>query len=1279
MKVTKRLLSLLVSAVMVLSMIPAVYAEEAAAPYQTPSKTYEAAQWVEVGTVAELKAALTNNAGVNAEANADKVMGLRLTADITVTKVLDDNKTSNTMLYVGYYSSSTVNRGQDLVLDLNGHTLTTDETVQRSRLFGIYGGSNLVITNGVIMQDGTYSAYSASVFFQGASTLVLDGVNWTLADTHARASYGGMFSLNAAGNALTILNSDITYACGEEGSVYRGGIINDSGAAPITLKNSNFTGGRVVGGTIDSTTYRADGGQIWLSGSSKLTAENCTFTGGEAVRHGGLIYKNAGSGTLTFKDCTFENGSAGDDGGALFLGTTGAVSFDGCTFTNNTAASYGGSIFKDAGSGKLTVTDSDFTGGSATYGGQIYSTGTNSGNKISGSDFTGGSATERGGALCLGGKMLLSGCNISENTSVLGGGLFVTGNTALVTLTDTVMDNESSSVGGSIAKYSKGTLILNNVDITGKSNNGGAIGLGNGTVIMNSGTLHDGEATNGGNVQISRDGTVAGQSLSYGVFIINGGSITGGTAKYGGNVRVYNGRLIMNDGQISGGSATGTGPDIQIYSKAAAETTGYLNETTTVDLYDCLYQFGGKIGGIIGSAEKANLVNGYIAAEGGFSDLAGFLGAHSEITAEANAEGYRTVTHKNLDTTDDEAATCTETGLIHVTCTDCAFTNQYDGTTYGSTYSYTEEARGHSIVTDAAVAPRCDATGLTEGSHCENCDEMTVAQQIVPALAHTPVVDAAKEATCTETGLTEGSHCDVCGETIVAQEVIPVKPHTAGDVVVENVVEATCEAGGSYDNVTYCTVCNAESSRETVVVDATGHAWDAGVYTEPTFDADGYTTYTCGTCGATKTEIKEGTQLQRKQPKAEVTPMGKVTLEDGGYRVWNGIVSDKESETLVAGEGELPLEIVVNFKAIDTLEECLAGGYAKWLVDFNITVNGLANGSFVGDHCYLAGNYGSYGWIKIPLDGQTISEGVTYPVAALYDPTLNYKDICKSVKDFTAAIHIDQAILDANPDLEIKLELVMTNPDDATDTMQIGEDLIYTFDELSSGIVAQNVQTGAVYSNVATALKEAKAGQTVILLADCESAEVLMTAGKTLDLNGCTMTAKLVAAPFGTAHVIDSTDGKGKLIIARDSLAVLEENAYLPVWVGDGYRFVKVSMRQHLALKENGDAYLRFFIEGDDATCALQQALADGGADNGVSICVKLNWIDNSGNEGTKSFVFSEAMVKDYAADWTGSEFRLTVSGMENVTQLSLTPQVMAEANATSVVVISGATLTENG
>lgn len=68
---------------------------------------------------------------------------------------------------------------------------------------------------------------------------------------------------------------------------------------------------------------------------------------------------------------------------------------------------------------------------------------------------------------------------------------------------------------------------------------------------------------------------------------------------------------------------------------------------------------------------------------------------------------------------------------------------------------------------------------------------------------HTEVIDEAIAVTCTTAGLTEGSHCDVCGEVIVAQKPIPATGHyyDAGTVL----AEPTCTTDGQA--VSKCTVC----------------------------------------------------------------------------------------------------------------------------------------------------------------------------------------------------------------------------------------------------------------------------------------------------------------------------------------------------------------------------------------------------------------------------------------------------------------------------------------
>ena len=56
----------------------------------------------------------------------------------------------------------------------------------------------------------------------------------------------------------------------------------------------------------------------------------------------------------------------------------------------------------------------------------------------------------------------------------------------------------------------------------------------------------------------------------------------------------------------------------------------------------------------------------------------------------------------------------------------------------------------HNVVIDSAVEPTCTTTGLTEGSHCSNCGEVIVAQDVVPIIDHNYV-----DGTCT-----------MCGDTI---------------------------------------------------------------------------------------------------------------------------------------------------------------------------------------------------------------------------------------------------------------------------------------------------------------------------------------------------------------------------------------------------------------------------------------------------------------------------------------------------------------------------------
>ena len=82
-----------------------------------------------------------------------------------------------------------------------------------------------------------------------------------------------------------------------------------------------------------------------------------------------------------------------------------------------------------------------------------------------------------------------------------------------------------------------------------------------------------------------------------------------------------------------------------------------------------------------------------------------------------------------------------------------------------------------------------------------------------------------------------------------------VHKHVAGAAVKQNEKAASCENDGSYDNVVYCTVCDAEMSRETVVVPA-GHVIAKGEAQTKTCTQDGWAAYEyCTECDYTTKKV----------------------------------------------------------------------------------------------------------------------------------------------------------------------------------------------------------------------------------------------------------------------------------------------------------------------------------------------------------------------------------------------------------------------------------------
>ena len=145
----------------------------------------------------------------------------------------------------------------------------------------------------------------------------------------------------------------------------------------------------------------------------------------------------------------------------------------------------------------------------------------------------------------------------------------------------------------------------------------------------------------------------------------------------------------------------------------------------------------------------------------------------------------------------------------------------------------------------------CTKDGYTGDTYCKDCGEKIGTGTAIPAKGHTEVIDPAVEPACTTPGKTEGKHCSVCNEVLVAQEEIPAKGHSWDEGVITT--SPTCSDAGVK---TYtCTVC---SETKTEVLDATGHTPVTIAEQPATCTEAGHTAgVKCSVCGATLSGIEE--------------------------------------------------------------------------------------------------------------------------------------------------------------------------------------------------------------------------------------------------------------------------------------------------------------------------------------------------------------------------------------------------------------------------------------
>lgn len=160
----------------------------------------------------------------------------------------------------------------------------------------------------------------------------------------------------------------------------------------------------------------------------------------------------------------------------------------------------------------------------------------------------------------------------------------------------------------------------------------------------------------------------------------------------------------------------------------------------------------------------------------------------------------------------------------------------------------TPEPHVHTEEPIDGYAATCTEDGLSDGVRCADCEEILVAQAVIPAVGHIETIREGRAPTCTEDGLTDGLYCWECWETFVEQDAIPATGHTE---VIDAAVEPTCTETGLTEGK-HCSECGEILIAQTELSE-NGHSYTS-VVTAPTATENGLTEYTCSGCGDSYTE-----------------------------------------------------------------------------------------------------------------------------------------------------------------------------------------------------------------------------------------------------------------------------------------------------------------------------------------------------------------------------------------------------------------------------------------
>lgn len=295
--------------------------------------------------------------------------------------------------------------------------------------------------------------------------------------------YGGLIRRQGSTNPQA-LNINGVYANNTvEGKDIAGGLINDLAPSEIAIKDSVFSGNKII----SSTDSSSKGGLISKkAGKMNITDSQFVNNNFSGKLNGGVLVLEGSDSTVTIKNSQFVNNKGAYSGGVLSSSnsTIDEINVEDSLFEGNEATDGNGGAF-DVKANKITLTNADFVGNKASLnGGAIYSSNEDAEINITGGSFKNNKANN-GSAIYLASaaKLTVDGTTFEGNKGESYGAVADKGyNIKDVVIKNTTFKDNTAEMGSAIYRNGwdkQGTIAIENTKFIGNNSNDSAVYLEN--------------------------------------------------------------------------------------------------------------------------------------------------------------------------------------------------------------------------------------------------------------------------------------------------------------------------------------------------------------------------------------------------------------------------------------------------------------------------------------------------------------------------------------------------------------------------------------------------------------------------------------------------------------------------------------------------------------------------------------------------------------------------------------------------------------------------------